>query len=165
MHCNRGYTRESVDVHNGFVPMDIKDSGYAAKIWLYIFCGLLDAMWQTTAYWMMGAMSNDPAKLAYLTGFCTLCVCITETIAANVLYACRQIHSVGRCCWYVARRWCGKAVRSRRTAYNVLHFISCVRYMQIFASTWALLVAGLLFALPMLYFRVKNHTELEDEAM
>jgi hypothetical protein len=26
-------------------------------------------MWQTAAYWMMGAMSNDPAKLAHFTGF------------------------------------------------------------------------------------------------
>lgn len=30
-------------------------------------------MWQTTAYWIMGAMSNDPAKLANLTGFCEYC--------------------------------------------------------------------------------------------
>jgi hypothetical protein len=37
---------------------------------LYIFFGLLDAMWQTSVYWMMGAMSNDPNKLAYFTGFC-----------------------------------------------------------------------------------------------
>lgn len=50
--------------------MDIFDSGYAGKIFLYIFCGVLDAMWQTTAYWIMGAMSNDPAKLAYFAGFC-----------------------------------------------------------------------------------------------
>lgn len=50
--------------------MDIHDSRYPAHIIFYIFCGLLDAMWQTTAYWMMGAMSNDPAKLAYLAGFC-----------------------------------------------------------------------------------------------
>lgn len=68
--CDRTYTRESVTAASGFVTMDLHDKGYAAKIWLYIFCGLLDAMWQTTAYWMMGAMSNDLAKLAYLTGFC-----------------------------------------------------------------------------------------------
>lgn len=29
-------------------------------------------MWQTTAYWIMGAMSNDPAKLAHFAGFCEL---------------------------------------------------------------------------------------------
>ena len=50
--------------------MDIFDHGYTPRIWLFIFCGLLDAMWQTTAYWIMGAMSNDPAKLAYFAGFC-----------------------------------------------------------------------------------------------
>jgi hypothetical protein len=50
--------------------MDIFDSGYTGKIFLYIFCGILDAMWQTTAYWLMGAMSNDPAKLAHFAGFC-----------------------------------------------------------------------------------------------
>lgn len=50
--------------------MDFSEHGYAGKVWLYIFCGLLDAMWQTYSYWMMGAMSNDPAKLAIFTGFC-----------------------------------------------------------------------------------------------
>ncbi|KAF9552988.1 MFS general substrate transporter [Agrocybe pediades] len=49
--------------------LDISSHGYAGRIMLYIFCGLLDAMWQTTAYWLMGAMSNDPAKLAHFTGF------------------------------------------------------------------------------------------------
>lgn len=50
--------------------IDIHDHGYAGRIILYIFFGLLDSMWQTTAYWLMGAMSNEPAKLAYFTGFC-----------------------------------------------------------------------------------------------
>jgi putative flippase GtrA len=50
--------------------MDINDSGYSGKIMLYIFLGILDAMWQTAAYWLMGAMSNDPAKLAHFAGFC-----------------------------------------------------------------------------------------------
>jgi MFS family permease len=51
------------------VKMDISDPGYPAHVWLMIFYGLLDSMWQTTAYWLMGAMSNDPAKLAVFTGF------------------------------------------------------------------------------------------------
>ena len=49
--------------------IDISSNGYAGHVWLYIFCGLLDSMWQTTAYWLMGAMSNDPAKLAHFAGF------------------------------------------------------------------------------------------------
>lgn len=37
--------------------------------------------------------------------------------------------------------------------------------MNIFISTWVLLVAGLLFALPMIHLRVKDHTELADETL
>lgn len=55
------------------VRMDFSDGGYAAKIWFYIFCGLLDAMWQTMVYWIMGAMSNDLATLGHFTGFCEIC--------------------------------------------------------------------------------------------
>lgn len=39
------------------------------------------------------------------------------------------------------------------------------RYMNIFVSTWALLAGGLICALPMIYYRVKEHTELADEAV
>ena len=66
---SRNYTRASILAEA--VKIDIYDKEYVGRIWLYIFCGLLDAMWQTTAYWLMGAMSNDPAKLANMTGFCT----------------------------------------------------------------------------------------------
>ena len=37
--------------------------------------------------------------------------------------------------------------------------------MNIFISTWVLLVAGLVFALPMIHSRVKEHTTAEDETM
>ena len=36
-------------------------------------------------------------------------------------------------------------------------------YMTMFASTWALAVAGLLLALPMIYTRVHDTTEEEEE--
>lgn len=75
---HRGYTRASIPSDSQ--KMDIFDHGYVAKIWFYIFCGLLDAMWQTTAYWIMGAMSNDPAKLAHFTGFCKCLVLIAVCI-------------------------------------------------------------------------------------
>ena len=65
----RDYNRASVKSPN-FHKIDFSDDNYTAHIWLYIFCGLLDSMWQTTAYWFMGAMSNDPAKLAHFAGFC-----------------------------------------------------------------------------------------------
>ncbi len=37
--------------------------------------------------------------------------------------------------------------------------------MNIFISTWTLLAVGLLLALPMIYIRVKDHTELVEETM
>ena len=38
-----------------------------------------------------------------------------------------------------------------------------LRYMNIFISTWVLLAAGLICALPMIHMRVKDHTEPTDE--
>lgn len=37
--------------------------------------------------------------------------------------------------------------------------------MTIFISTWVLLAAGLICALPVLYLRVKEHTTLEEETL
>ncbi|GAB1523882.1 hypothetical protein RhiTH_007033 [Rhizoctonia solani] len=128
--------------------MDFNDHGYAGKVWLYIFCGLLDAMWQTYSYWMMGAMSNDPAKLAIFSGFCESRLG-THTVVGNETYrlsADKSIQSAG-----AAGIW-------RADGMNV-------PYMNIFVSTWALLAGGLIFALPMLHYRVKDHTELADEAL
>jgi len=106
--------------------IDIYDKQYVGRVWLYIFCGMLDAMWQTTAYWIMGAMSNDPAKLANLTGF------------------------------YKSLQSAGAAGVWRADAVNI-------PYMNIFVSTWALLVGGLVCTLPMIYMRVKDHTDESDE--
>lgn len=39
------------------------------------------------------------------------------------------------------------------------------RYMNIFLSTWALTAAGMVFTLPMVYYRVKDFTEIKDEAL
>ena len=48
---------------------DIFDPGYVGNLFLYMFYGLLDATFQTYAYWLMGALSNEPRKLAYFAGF------------------------------------------------------------------------------------------------
>lgn len=123
----RSYTIESI-ASGETVKLDFSDHGYTQRIFFYIFCGILDAMWQTTTYWLMGAMSNDPAKLAYYVGFY------------------KSIQSAS-----AAGAWRTDAVKTP--------------YINVFLSTWGLLVAGLLFALPMLYLRVKNHTDLEDEVI
>jgi len=121
----KNYTRASVKTHP---TMDISDKAFPAHIWLYIFMGMLDAMWQTATYWMMGAMSNDLAKLAFLTGFY------------------KSLQSAG-----AAGVWRADAV--------------LLPYMNIFLSTWILLIVGLIFALPVLYLRVKDHTDMADETV
>ncbi|KAF9443610.1 MFS general substrate transporter [Macrolepiota fuliginosa MF-IS2] len=120
------YTRESLPPDA--IKMDIFDHGYGGRIMLYIFCGLLDAMWQTAVYWLMGAMSNDPSKLAYFTGFY------------------KSIQSAG-----AAGTWRADAINTP--------------YMNMFISTWALLAAGLIFALPVIHIRVKDHTDPTDEVL
>jgi hypothetical protein len=79
--------------------MDISHKGYTPHLFLYIFCGLLDSMWQTTAYWMMGAMSNDPAKLAYFAGFCTSFSqrpkLFNPALPTNIRFSDKSIQSAG----------------------------------------------------------------------
>ncbi|KAF8217473.1 MFS general substrate transporter [Mycena galopus ATCC 62051] len=122
------YTRASINAIAADDRIDLKDPEYVGRVFFYIFCGLLDSMWQTSVYWMMGAMSNDPTKLAYFTGFY------------------KSIQSAG-----AVGSWRADAVLTP--------------YMNMFISTWVLCAAGLIFALPMIYLRVHEHTNLEDEVL
>ena len=83
----RGYTRESI---KSMEKIDIYDKEYVGRVMLYICCGMLDAMWQTCAYWFMGAMSNDPAKLAHFSGFCE-CLFFSISVISFSLHF--RIHS------------------------------------------------------------------------
>ncbi|KAG2135417.1 MFS general substrate transporter [Suillus clintonianus] len=121
------YTRTEEAVRNAD-RIDIMDDTYAAHVWVMIFYGFLDSMWQTYAYWLMGAMSNDPAKLAVFTGFY------------------KSVQSAG-----AAGVWRADAVG--------------IPYMNIFLSTWCLMVAGMVFSAPMVYLRVTEHTYVEDEGL
>lgn len=64
----RKYTRAEETAPDAY-KIDIVDNNYLAHVCLMILYGFLDSMLQTYAYWLMGAMSNDPAKLAVFTGF------------------------------------------------------------------------------------------------
>ncbi|KAJ3998840.1 MFS general substrate transporter [Lentinula boryana] len=108
--------------------IDMLDERYVGRVFLYICFGLLDSMWQTTSYWLMGAISNDAGKLAIMVGF------------------------------YKSLQSAGAAGVWRADAVNI-------PFMNIFISTWVMLVSGLIFALPMIHLRVKNHTEIVDETL
>lgn len=47
----KGYTRESVDPDNGFERWNFTHDGYVAPMFLYLFYGWYDAMWQGVVYW------------------------------------------------------------------------------------------------------------------
>ena len=61
--------------------------------------------------------------------------------------------------WGSRKSSCMVSVRGRLTADTVP---SLLRFMNMFLSTWVLLVAGLIFALPMLHMRVDDHTDDDD---
>ena len=71
----------------------------------------------------------------------------------------------------MGRRRAEDAVRiaSFHSYLDIRYSPQCVavgcRFINMFISTWTLLVAGLVFALPMIHLRVKNHTELADETL
>lgn len=58
------FTRSSV-----ITKINYHESRYNAKGTLYFFYYFGDAMYQALAYWIMGAISNDPFTLARFAGF------------------------------------------------------------------------------------------------
>lgn len=67
------FTRSDVTANSSGVvklkPIDFKDSDYIGPMFLYIFYGIFDAMFQSYCLWVMGALSNDSEKTAYYAGF------------------------------------------------------------------------------------------------
>ncbi|KAJ5538874.1 hypothetical protein N7494_008353 [Penicillium frequentans] len=58
--------------HRGHPPghlLDVYDSKAAGYIALYTFYGAVDGAWQTFAWWIMGALSNDPLVLSIYSAF------------------------------------------------------------------------------------------------
>lgn len=62
------YTREEVTA-KGYIPTDWTDPGYVGPMFLYLFYGFYDALWQATVYWFMGALSNSGRRSANYVGF------------------------------------------------------------------------------------------------
>lgn len=108
-------------------------------------------------------MSNDPAKLAHFAGFCVSRLWLSLYISWRPLLSDKSIQSAGAAGMWAAdahhQPWVGKYSGS-----FIMSHLLC-RFINIFISTWVLLVAGILFALPMVYYRVKDHTDPEDEAL
>src|SRR6266516_358895 len=64
----RQYTRAMIPVADQ-VKTDWDNAGFAGPSILYVLYGFYDAAWQTTVYWLMGAMTNNGRKTAFYAGF------------------------------------------------------------------------------------------------
>ena len=49
-------------------PMDFTEFRFVRYCFLYIFNGFMDSIWQCYTFYVIGAMSNDMAKLAHIAG-------------------------------------------------------------------------------------------------
>ncbi|EMR68271.1 hypothetical protein MGN70_011833 [Eutypa lata] len=66
----KGLTREEAATDEGKAnAMDWSANGYVGPMFLYIFYGFYDAVWQTCIYWYLGALSNSSRKTANMAGF------------------------------------------------------------------------------------------------
>lgn len=111
---------------NGLI--DFKQGKYIGPMFLYIFYGCYDAMYQTMILWTMGALSNNPRKTSLYAGF------------------------------YKGIQSAGAGIVWRMDALEKL-------YVTLFATSWALPIAGLFIAAPLICFRVKDHTEVIDDVL
>ncbi|ANB11461.1 hypothetical protein AWJ20_4273 [Sugiyamaella lignohabitans] len=68
-----GYAFEKTYTRETAVEMALLDwsdgRAYVGPMFLYMFYGMYDAIWQTYAYWLMGSLSNSSRKLALYAGF------------------------------------------------------------------------------------------------
>ena len=117
----KSYTRASIAAETERIDFNDK-SKYVGYCFLYIFSGILDAVWQNLAYWLIGACSNDLSKLGYLAGFY------------------KSIQSAGAAGAFAMD--------------NDKH-----PFMTNLAVTWGLCAAGMIFVIPVIALRVKEHTD------
>lgn len=61
-----GYTRESALTLD---LIDLKDGAYIGPMFLYIFYGMYDAIFQNFIFWILGTLSNNPKKVALYASF------------------------------------------------------------------------------------------------
>jgi hypothetical protein len=145
----KGYTRATTAVPTTgskpiLAPLDWTSPGYGGPLVLYMFYGFYDAAFQTCVYWFMGAMTNNSRKLANFAGF----------YKGIVSHHCNQqyAHSLTN----ISQQSAGSAVIWRLDSNKV-------PYMNLFASCWGLLAGGLIFALPLILTKIKDHVSLEED--
>ncbi|KFH41719.1 Protein of unknown functionlike protein [Hapsidospora chrysogenum ATCC 11550] len=99
---------------------------FLGPMFLYFFYGFFDAVWQTSIYWYMGALSNNGRKAANLAGFY------------------KGLQSAGACVWW--------GLDADGMSYDLM-----------FAVVWGLLGASLVIGAPVIFLRIKDTVEMEED--
>lgn len=123
-----GNTRATAAAMTEAELIDFKEGRYIGPMFLYIFYGIYDAMYQSFILWTMGALSNNPRKTSLYAGFY-------------------------------------KGIQSAASAISWRLDAIAVSYMKFFITSWALPIAGLFIASPLIFFKITDHTEVEDDVI
>lgn len=108
-------------------PMiDFKGPDYIGPMLLYIFFGILDAIFQSFIFWILGTFSNNPRKVALYASFY------------------KSLQSA-----FSAIAW-----RLDATEHS---------FMTMFVSSWAFTQGSLIFAAPLILFKITDTTVPEDD--
>lgn len=140
------YDRDDVNVklHPDYVPMDWKTSGYAGPMFLYMFYGFYDALWQATVYWFV--LLNSKTKLNHI-------LTSSRYMGALSNSGRRSANYVG---FYKGIQSAGAAVMSSIDSHKT-------SYMAEFASNWGLLAGSLLVAAPVIFLKIQDHVTVESD--
>lgn len=130
-----GFTRDDVTSPDAegkippkLTPIDFEDGAYIGPMFLYIFYGVFDSMFQTYIFWVIGSMTNNPKKNALYAGF------------------------------YKGLQSAGAVIVWRLDALKK-------PFIDMFASSWALVNGSLIIAFPLIWFMITDHTALENDNM
>ncbi|KAI1078559.1 major facilitator superfamily domain-containing protein [Whalleya microplaca] len=108
------------------LKLDWHQGAYIGPMFLYMFYGFYDAVWQTSVYWYMGAISNSGRKTANMAGF------------------------------YKGFQSAGAAVFFNLDADHI-------SFDTMFAVTWAVCAASLLIAAPIIWLKIGDTVDIEED--
>ncbi|CDK28021.1 unnamed protein product [Kuraishia capsulata CBS 1993] len=94
----KSYTR--AEVKSGkLTVMDWSDSGYIGPMFLFMFYGVYDAMYQTFCYWLIGSLTNNARKLAIFAGFYKGMQCVGGIIVFCMDWKLVEYHAIFGTSW------------------------------------------------------------------
>lgn len=145
----RTYTRESVDqkLNPDFVPTDWATPGYVGPMFLYLFYGFYDAVWQASIYWYVPLY-----KVSAMRGQ-SLIVAVYRIMGALSNSGRRSANYVG---FYKGIQSCGAAIVNNLDARKL-------SYEKEFISNWVLLSVSLFVAAPVIFLKIRDHVDVHDD--